>query len=348
MGMRCAWAVILVLSPAGAAAGDEVVKVFDRAEIHWDEESPEIVEDDGFVVRFARQTVEKKEFLPAAPENQREALRIVARVRVEPQYSILEGRRRPNDPWPRLGTISVVAADTAGRAVETEIMRFVTGFGAEGTFEQDVTALAPLLHGERTIRAFVSSYSEKPGWWLSLSLTYTRAGRGPRRPVFARGVLSDLHVTADDPRLRAAVRIPSGLDHPRLRVTATGHATDGGAANEFVSCPIVLRIDGREVARWRPWSEAGGGLRRQNPWAARWDIDGRELRSSDLDRSGWQPALVVEPMIFPAAELTPGTHDVELVVEQIRPKDPPGEDGKRHHGYWAVSAIVVADEPWPQ
>jgi len=57
---------------------------------------------------------------------------------------------------------------------------------------------------------------------------------------------------------------------------------------------------------------------------------------------------VVEPMIFPAAELTPGTHRVELVVEQIRPKDPPGEDGKQHHGYWAVSAIVVADEPWPQ
>ena len=56
MGMRSAWAVILVLSPAAeagavAAAGDEMVKVFDRAEIHWDEESAKIVEDDGFVVR---------------------------------------------------------------------------------------------------------------------------------------------------------------------------------------------------------------------------------------------------------------------------------------------------------
>ena len=42
------------------------------------------------------------------------------------------------------------------------------------------------------------------------------------------------------------------------------------------------------------------------------------------------------------------THRVELEILGIRPKEPPNESGGEPHGYWVVSAIVVADEPWPE
>jgi hypothetical protein len=226
-------------------------------------------------------------------------------------------------------------------------MRFVTGYGAEGTFEQDVTALAPLLDGRTTLRGFISTYGERPGWRLSLELEYRHDGAGQRRPVFASPLFYDPHVTAEQPRCGARVLVPPGLDRPRLRIIATGHATDGHAENEFITCTHILRIDERDVARWRPWAENGTVLREKNPWAGRTEIDGREIWASDLDRSGWGPGLVVEALLLPVPELTPGSHLIEVEVEGIRPKGPAGEDGKQHHGYFAISAIVIADQVWP-
>ena len=71
-------------------------------------------------------------------------------------------------------------------------------------------------------------------------------------------------------------------------------------------------------------------------------IDGREVWTSDFDRSGWQPGLVVEPLLVPVPELTPGRHEITLEVLGIRPGD------RDHaHGYWRISGVVLADEPWP-
>lgn len=92
-------------------------------------------------------------------------------------------------------------------------------------------------------------------------------------------------------------------------------------------------------------------LRESNPTSGRRTIDGRELWSSDLDRTGWHPGQAVEPMMIPVPELTPGTHEIELTIRGIRPKPPgadPDDPETTHHGYWAVSAMVVADEPWPK
>jgi hypothetical protein len=137
------------------------------------------------------------------------------------------------------------------------------------------------------------------------------------------------------------VVVPAGLARPRLHILATGHATDGAGGDEFISRTHVLRIDGVEVARWRPWSEDGGGLREANPTSGRTDIDGRSLWASDLDRSGWHPGRLVEPLRIPVPELTTGAHRIELEILNIRPKDQSG------YGYWRISAIAVADEPWP-
>ena len=106
----------------------------------------------------------------------------------------------------------------------------------------------------------------------------------------------------------------------------------------------VLKVDGVEVARFRPWSEEGGTVRNQNPTSGRVTVEGRELWSSDLDRSGWHPARVVEPLIIPLPELTPGVHRIELEVLDIRA---PSETSNER-GFWRVSAIVIADQPWPK
>jgi hypothetical protein len=55
--------------------------------------------------------------------------------------------------------------------------------------------------------------------------------------------------------------------------------------------------------------------------------------------------------MIPVPELTPGSHTIQITIQGIRPK-PPGADAESdpesaHHGYWVVSAMVVADEPWP-
>lgn len=355
-----AWARIVVLPgmlaapPASAdtAPREETIVVFDGARIGFDDKLEDPVPREGYVLRQHGQTVEAVVTLPQQPEDPGDARRILATVSLRPVRVEQGGRIRPGDPWTRAGSVSVLvpgeapgAASTgaAGDTTEVELLRFVTGFGGRAVYTQDITALAPLLSGERTIRLYISTFAD-PAWDVSLSMTWSPEGIGARRPCFARGLFFSHAVTAAAPRLEATVEVPPGSATPRLRILATGHANDGSGANEFVTSTHVLRIDGREVLRFRPWSEEGGTLRDRNPTSGRRQVGGRWVWSSDFDRSGWHPGAVVEPLMVPVPELAPGFHRVELEVLDIRPLEgnPPG------FGYWRLSAAVVADEPWPE
>lgn len=341
-------ALLLLLALAmPVAAADEVVPILEGAAFFHDPDAPERLETGpGLVVTEGGQSVLRTLELPAAPTNQRDARRIMIRVRVAPILREVEGLPRPSDLWTRLGRVALVLPETdraTGMPDEVELIRFVTGYGAGGTFEADVTALAPLLAGPRTIRTWVSTWSEWPAWRVDVELRWSRADVGVRRPRWVRPLFDALEITADAPRRSAFVVVPAALDAPRLRITSTGHATDGIGANEFATATHVLTVDGVEVARWRPWSEAGGAVRDRNPFAGRRDVGGREVRASDWDRSGWHPGLVVEPLIIPLPELTPGRHEVAVEILGIRPRDPATDV----RGYFALSAVLVADEPWP-
>jgi hypothetical protein len=335
-------------SGPGSTAAPRTIRIVEAAPLRWDRNAP-LESDHGMVVRFAGQAVERTVELPAfhPPSS---TPRITARVDVQPVLTRDGGGIRPNDPWTRLGSVTMLVtapgAGPATRATEVEVIRFITGYGAAGTFVQDVTALAPLLTGTRTFRVFISTFSERPGWEVSFALSYDETGTGHRRPVLAEPAFFDRHVVpdaADEPaRLSATVTIPPGLARPRLRLLCTGHASDGAGPNEFVSSPHVLRIDGVEVARWRPWSELGATLRHLNPFAGRTNVGGQEVWASDHDRTGWSPGLVVEPLVIPVPELGPGKHSIELLISGIRPAV---GSGSSPHGYWVESAIVVADEP---
>ncbi len=328
---------------AGDAPLDVSVAVFEGVEIKFDKELAESVVLDGCVIRKLGLEIEKAVELPAGPVNQRDARRIVATVMVEPVLVEEEGKIRPGDPWTRLGSLTVVKKATAGAAgAEVELMRFITGFGGRGTFTQDVTALAPLLEGATTLRLSMGTY-KNPAWKVSVTLNYTTEGVGYRRPIWAVPLMYDQSVTAEKNKLKATVTVPTSLARPRLRIISTGHASDGTGGDEFVTRTHVLRIDGVEVARWRPWVEDSGSVRKDNPMSGRMVIDGRELWSSDLDRSGWRCGSVVEPTNIPVPELGPGKHSIEVEILGIRPKDQ-----KSNFGYWRLSCVAVADEPWPE
>ena len=356
---------VLCAAAVQTVSAQQIVPIFDEAAIAWDKTIEDGTQRDGLTIFNEGQTVETSVDLPSLPGNQRDARRIMATLVVEPAILEADGNARPGDPWTRLGTITVVkdaatkpieenpeerddAADANQRQPtsltnEIEIMRFITGFGGHSTFTQDVTALAPLLHGRMTLRAFISTY-KNPAWKVSLTLTYADEAPGYRRPMWAKSVFHETSITTEKNKVQASIDIPPGISRPRLRIISTGHATDGTGGDEFISRTHILRINGVEVARWRPWSEDGGpDSHAANPASGRIILDGRELWSSDLDRSGWRPGSLVEPIIIPTPELTPGKHAIELEIVGIRPKDQ-----FKHHGYWRASCIAVADEPWPE
>lgn len=374
-----------IVGAAGTAPpDDDVIAVFDDVAVEFDKSMTDGRQRDEVRLYRNGQQIERTLDLPRKPANQRDARRIVATLIVEPVLLQDGDKVRPADPWTRLGSITigrkagdqelVVAAPppapstttkpatqpsavagskssssqpdlnypsttVAPNGAEVEIMRFVTPFGGPATFIADLTAFAPLLEGETSLRVWISTW-KNPAWRVTLKLDYTAAGVGYRRPEWAKPIFNG-EITAEQSSLKTKITIPQGLARPRLHLLSTGHATDGMGGDEFISRSHVIKVDGVEVARWRPWSEDGGSLRRMNPTSGRTEIDQRELWASDLDRSGWHPGLLVEPMRVPLPELTAGTHEIELRIENIRPKDQSG------YGYWRVSGIVVADEPWP-
>lgn len=350
----------MTTSASAARVKDRTVTIFDSASITYDAALVDPLERDDHVVLRNGQVLQRTIALPVLPKDMADATRITAVIVVEP-VMIKDGKKqRPGDPWTRMGSVSIVkpGAELMPRSIppdeikddvklpspeddEIELVRFITGFGGATTFTQDVTALAPLLAGRQTIRLYLSTWLN-PAWKVTLTLNYDGDEQGPRRPTFAENLFNDQSVNSDENTLSATVTIPDGLARPRIRILSTGHATDGTDGDEFTARNNTLKVDGKTIAMFRPWSEAGATLRKLNPTSGRITVDDRQLWSSDLDRAGWHPGLVVEPIFIPARELTPGKHTVTISIADIRPKDESGL------GYWRVSAIVVADEPWPE
>lgn len=335
---------LLQSPPIGLEGRVERVAVFEQVQLKFDADLIDGVSRDGYVLRNDGRIAERTVDLPPLPEDHRDTRRITATVEVTPSLVEVEGGYRPGDPWPRIGAVSVLVPDGAGNMMDVELMRFITGYGGSATFTDDLTALAPLLYGPTTIRILVNTYMN-PAWDVSLQLVYTEEEAGFRRPELVKSLFMETQVNAENNMLRQSVTIPEGLHRPRLRILTTGHATDGRGGDEFVTRTHILRINGEEISRWKPWAEHGHSLRHLNPASGRVEIDGREIWASDFDRSGWNPGLVVKPLMIPVPELTPGEHEIELEVLDIRPPD--RDDDTQAHGYWRVSVIVVADEPWP-
>jgi hypothetical protein len=258
--------------------------------------------------------------------------RITALVTVRP---VAKSDREVHDRYDRAGSIRLVSDG----APDLEVVRFITPYGGRADYEVDVTALARLLRGRRTIRAQIDTWTA-PAWRLDLSFRYARVADYDD-PAWAAPVYFTTDFNRRDMPQGDSVRVtvPAGMARVVLRYLSTGHCTDGVDEDEFVSKANVISVDGAVVARLHPWRDDCRRFRDRNPYCARW-TDGSW--SSDYSRSGWCPGVEVLPTEIDLTDhLTPGTHTLRFVIEDMRPRD-----AKGNYGYWRVSAGLVGwDRP---
>ncbi len=322
-GRLAALSILLLLAPGNqglhARTDSTVVSVFSAHPIHFGEASrydtAEVFGEEGG--RIIRREVDLPTF--AGP------VRIFAHVVV---FSTLQ-EGAEGDPWDRAGTVLL---DIPGMA-PIELLKFITGFGGRSDLRQEISDLAPLLSGRRTLRGFVDTWVS-PAWKLSCELIYLPV-TAPANPDWANGIYYNTGMTAtqvgpDKPAV--AVNLPPTASQVTLTWYTSGHCTDGTDADEFVSKDNVISVDGVEVYRYQPWRSDCNSFRSRNPRSGRWGT----TWSSDYSRSGWCPGDIVYPVRLDlSSSLTPGPHSLRCAVENIRPADASGT------GYWRVSAYLT-------
>lgn len=234
------------------------------------------------------------------------------------------------------GSLQLVAAD--GQTVE--MIRFATGFGGRTQHQQDVTSLKPLLaKGPVTVRVFIDTHVPQ-AWTVDVDLV-VQPKRG-RPAAWTQAVVPPTTWEArhfERGRQRFTVTVPPGVGKVEMRYFATGHCTNvkDQAGDEFTTRTHRIYVDGKPVYTAKPWRTDGARFRAANPKAGRWNDKGKEVRASDLPRSGWVAGDVVKPMAIDLTKhLTPGTHVIEYHVDGIKPATGGGK------GYWRVSSYLWA------
>lgn len=329
--MTAGVAVILLLIPSTAPAVDGVHR-WQEYEVFADEDIQFVpagadstvvrdveVEDKGRVVARSMLIL-----LPELPS------KIEAVVSTEP---VPKNELSVCDPWDRAGNIRLSRPGLP----DLEIVRFVTAYGGATEHVVDVTHLAPVLTGFCTFKGFVDTWVN-PAWKMSFALRFEFGPTGGTRPPdWVIPLVYDECATAASlggDGIRVRVEIPERTTRVAMYYIATGHATDGTDADEFVTKDNVISIDGAEVYRYRPRRGDCIEFRAVNPYTRRWS-DG--TWSSDHPRSGWCPGDWVRPIELEVSnQLTPGIHTVSFNVEDVRPPDEKG-----HFGYWRISSYAV-------
>jgi hypothetical protein len=238
------------------------------------------------------------------------------------------------DRWDRAGNVRLSLPSMP----DLELVKLVTAYGGETSYDLDVSQLAPLLRGTRLFKGFIDTWVT-PAWRIDFSLRF-RPDSTVQNPVWVRSVLYEESFTAKDPGEQGktvSVEIPAGPSRVVLYYLVSGHCTDGTDADEFVSKDNVISVDGRVVYRFRPWRDDCRQFRDRNPYCRRWS-DGSW--SCDYSRSGWCPSDLVRPVQVDLTDhLTPGVHTMRFLIETIRPVDAKGQ-----FGYWRVSGYLTGWE----
>jgi len=317
-------------SLAGTPAGRLTAPVFEDAMVHFNPDTtskyslPDLHHEDNGRIAWT------EVLLPADPPSGR----IHAHLTLHP---VPKTDRDVWDRWDRAGNLRLVLDGLP----DLEIARFMTSYGGRTDHVVDVSELAPLLRGERRVRAFVDTWVS-PAWRIDLTLAYT-PDTLYTPPVWTEPIFFTDSFNAHDFPDGAEVRVtvPQGLQRVVLRYLSTGHCTDGRGADEFIAKANVITVDGAVVHRFHPWRDDCRRFRDRNPYCARWTSG---YWSSDFSRSGWCPGDEVLPLELDLSDhLTAGEHTVRFVIEDMRPRD---EDG--HYGYWRVSAAVVGWDAPPR
>ncbi|PWB72732.1 hypothetical protein C3F09_06150 [candidate division GN15 bacterium] len=235
------------------------------------------------------------------------------------------------DRWDRAGNIRLEIPGSP----DIELVKFVTAYGGRTEYNVDLSHLASLLVGEKTVKGFIDTWVT-PAWKVDFSLTYSADSEAvnadwAKSMVFVESYTAD---TLGAKGVETVVEIPQGMSRVLLHYYVSGHCTDGTDADEFVKKDNVIYVDGNVVYRYRPWRDDCRQFRPINPYCRRW-TDGSW--SCDYSRSGWCPGDVVKPLELDLTDhLKPGKHTIRFVVENVRPKDANG-----NYGYWRISSQLL-------
>ena len=234
------------------------------------------------------------------------------------------------DPWDRAGHVRLVRDD----GIDVEILKFITAYGGKTEWEVDVSHLAPIIRGSCEFLGWVDTWVT-PAWIMDFSLTFKNIKH--ENPEWIQPVFYKQFYELNDPGndgLVSSIEIPDNLSKVEMYYLISGHCTDGRGADEFEPKDNVFYVDSKEVHRLRPWRTDCKQFRAINPYTRRWSSGDW---SSDFDRTNWCPGDKVDPIKIDLSEyLSKGTHQLRLVIEDVRPKDKEG-----YLGYWRVSAYIL-------
>ncbi len=249
---------------------------------------------------------------------------------------------------------------TEGYSVPLELMRFFTSFGVGGynnnevygqvwpdstVFKQEVTHLAPALHGEVWIGAYIGNWTDK-GHRISLDIAYHPSSRGkdPKQdgvvlPIFNTVNLLEqagqpYPVFFGERPLTAKFYVEKDIQGAMLVYTTSGHGGWSGG-DEFNPKPNTILLDGDVVMKYTPWRDDCGSYRQRNPSSGNFS---NGLSSSDLSRSAWCPGTITNPIYVDLCDkngvLRKGWHTIEVSIPQ-------GEPEGNGQSYWCISGTII-------
>ncbi|MBB3701258.1 DUF4412 domain-containing protein [Flammeovirga yaeyamensis] len=241
-----------------------------------------------------------------------------------------------------------------------ELMRFFTPFGvnkfndkrvldgltwANNTYyKQSISYLEPILEGEVWIGVFIGNY-DKGGHKVSLKMKYYPKENKPsaeRKEYWVKPIFNTCNIlemaSQNYPTmfgaggLKVDISIPENVSDLHLHYITTGHGGWGGG-DEFNPKENRILIDGQLAYSYTPWRCDCGTYRELNPASGNfWNGES----SSDLDRSGWCPGTVTNPVQTPL-NISSGTHQFEVQIPQGEPA------GGYSFSSWCVSGVLIGE-----
>ena len=244
------------------------------------------------------------------------------------------------DAWDRRGAIYLQQED----GEKVELARFMTPYGIGVTWRFDLTPLAPILVGKKTVEVEIDTWvgpghSQGAGWLVTADVAM-KGGRPTEYPVAVIPVIQPQNVGVGDPSQdpRRFFSRPLGIksfSSAKLVALVTGHG-QGNTENcaEFCAKNHSFTVDGVLQQR-RVWRDNCSRTVTDRPQRGTWT----------LSRAGWCPGAGVDPMVFDLAP--PGDKlTVEYLPQAYVNNSRTGyNDGSHTQPYYQVSGVVVLYRP---
>jgi Peptide-N-glycosidase F, C terminal len=216
------------------------------------------------------------------------------------------------DNWDRFANLALVLGAGTPDEQILELWRYITPYNIGMCMLADVTAFAPMLTGEQTLRSFIDTWvgpENQPqhghGWRVTVKFIFHPGAKADDVPdhIFNVWPYASIEVGNPDNPIAGQIgdqqaALPATISRADLRLIVTGHG-QGNLDNcaEFCHLDQVVLVNG-EPFRHDPW-------RSDCPFNP---IGPDQAGTWKYQRAGWCPGAAVAPHVFDVtAELTADT-----------------------------------------